>query len=77
VEALIFPRSLHLFSLSITNAKGLTINGGMAVDGNVFHTKEIVPCNLGSYPSNDRVGMRERGPGTPLEWRVSILRLVR
>jgi hypothetical protein len=49
----------------------------MAVGGAVLHTKEIVPCKLGSYPWNDRVGMRERGPGSPLEWRVSILRLVR
>jgi hypothetical protein len=53
------------------------MNGGMAVDGTVFYTKEIVACKLGSYPSNDRVGMRGRGPGSPLEWSGGILRLVR
>jgi hypothetical protein len=76
-EALIFPWSLHLFSSSTTNAIDLSMNGSMGVDGAVFHTRELVPDKLGSYPSNDHVGMRERGLGFPLEWSVSISRLVR
>jgi len=51
-EALIFPWSLLLSSLSITSGENLIITGGMAVGGAVFYTKTISPRSLALTLSN-------------------------